>query len=68
MNMKNAAILLIFLLAVMGLIIGVYYSEVDNIEKTSQKSKTVIEESNGTLTFSLEKTSENSDLIDKYFT
>lgn len=68
MNMKNAAILLIFLLAVMGLIIGVYYSEVDNIEKTSQKSKTVIEESNGTLTFSLEKTSENNDLIDKYFT
>lgn len=42
MNMKNATILLIFLLAVIGLIIGVYYTEADNIEKTSQNDENLI--------------------------
>ena len=65
--MKNTAILLIFLLAILGLIIGVYYTELDNIEKAPQNSWEILrEENNGILTVTLEKKEEN--YIDKYLT
>ncbi len=68
MNMKNATILLIFLLAVVGLIIGVYYTEVDNIEKTPQNNDDlIIEDSNGEITITLQ-TKENESFLDKFLT
>ena len=67
MNMKNTAILLIFLLSILGLIIGIYYSE-DISSENSHKSnyERVYEDSNDVLTITLEK-KENNDLS-KYFT
>ncbi|WP_405268796.1 hypothetical protein [Methanobrevibacter sp.] len=67
MNMKNTAILLIFLLAVLGLIMGVCYTEADNIEKTSNDTEEVVlEDSNGTITITLEPKEKNQSLIDKF--
>ena len=69
MNMKNTVILLLFLLSIVGLIIGVYYTEIDNIEKTPQNSWEILhEENNGILTITLEKKEENESYIDKYLT
>ncbi len=67
MNMKNTVILLIFLLSILGLIIGIYYSE-DISSENSHKSnyERVYEDSNDVLTITLEK-KENNDLS-KYFT
>ncbi|WP_458406289.1 hypothetical protein [Methanobrevibacter sp.] len=67
MNLKNTVILLIFLLSILGLIIGIYYSEdikTDN-SHTSQWKRTY-EEYDSVLTVTLEK-KENNDLS-KYFT
>lgn len=69
MNMKNATILLIFLLAVLGLILGVYFTEVDNIEKTSYNNeKSVDEDSNGVVTVTLEPDQKNESSLDRFFT
>ncbi len=69
MNMKDTVILLIFLLAIVGLIIGVYYTEVENIEKTSKDNeKLIYEDSNGVITITLEELERNDSFIDKYLT
>ncbi len=69
MNMKDTVILLIFLLAIVGLIIGVYYTEVENIEKTSKDNeKLIYEGSNGVITITLEELERNDSFIDKYLT
>jgi hypothetical protein len=69
MNMKDTVILLIFLLAIVGLIIGVYYTEVENIEKTSKDNeKLIYEGSNGAITITLEELERNDSFIDKYLT
>ena len=69
MNMKNATILLIFLLAVLGLILGVYYTEVANIEKTSNDNEqSVDEDPNGVVTVTLEPDQKNESSLDRYFT
>ena len=69
MNMKNTLILLIFLLSVVGLIIGVYYTELDNVEKTPHHSwERLYEENNGVLTVTLEKKEKNESFMDKYLT
>lgn len=69
MNMKNAAILLIFLLCILGLIIGVYYTETDESSAGQNKNKEVIhEDSSGTITISLEPTAKNESGPSKYFT
>ena len=68
MNMKNTAILLIFLLAIIGLIMGVYYTEADNIEKTSSDNEELVfEDSNGTITITLEPNEKNESFVDKFF-
>lgn len=67
MNMKNTAILLLFLLSILGLIIGIYYSEdisSENYHKSSYEK--IYEESDGVLTITLEK-KENKDLS-RFFT
>lgn len=67
MNMKNTVILLIFLLSVIGLIIGVYYAEVVNKDNSNDESLfEVYEDSNGVITITYEE-KENRDLS-KYFT
>ena len=67
MNMKNTVILLIFLLSVVGLIIGVYYAEVVNKDNSNDESLfEVYEDSDGVVTITYEK-KESKDLS-KYFT
>ena len=56
MNMKNTAILLIFLLCVLGLMMGVYFTE--SSEPTlniSDYDEIIQEDSNGKITIHLEK-------------
>ena len=66
MNMKNTVILLIFLLAILGLIIGIYYTEEASINKYNNRSyEKVHEDSDGILTIEPEK--EKNELSD-YFT
>ena len=60
MNMKNTVILLIFLLSILGLIIGVYYSEdldSENYHKSSWEK--IYEENDGVITITLEKKEKN---------
>ena len=60
MNMKNTVILLIFLLAVVGLIIGIYYTEEASMAKNSENSyEKVYEDADGVLTITLEKKEKN---------
>jgi hypothetical protein len=69
MNMKNTAILLIFLLAILGLIMGVYYTEAENIDKTSNDNEEfVFEDSNGTITITLDPNEKNESFVNKFFT
>ena len=61
MNLKDTMILLIFLLAIVGLIVGIYYSEDVSSESTHHSShKRVYEEENGVLTVTLEKKNDNN--------
>ena len=67
MNMKNTVILLIFLLSVVGLIIGVYYTEVTNNDDSQDTSLfEVNEDSDGVVTITYEKKEKND--LSKYFT
>lgn len=69
MNMKNTVILLIFLLAVAGLIIGVYYTEEANFEKNPQKSSELLyEDSDGVITVSFEKNENDNRYLADFFT
>ena len=69
MNMKNTTIFLIFLLCILGLMIGVYQTEVNDSSANLVNHEEVInEDSNGTITIHLELKEKNeSDLI-KFFT
>ena len=53
MDMKNAVILLIFLLSILGLIIGVYYS--DDVNSNSTSFKRLYNNTDGMKTITLEK-------------
>ena len=67
MNMKNTVILLIFLLSVVGLIIGIYYTEVTNNDNPKDtRLFEVYEDSDGVVTITYE-VKENNDLS-KYLT
>lgn len=60
MNMKNTVILLIFLLSILGLIIGVHYTEDINSDNSQDGDLgEVNEDSNGVLTIALEKKEKN---------
>lgn len=66
MNTKNTLILLIFLLSVMGLIMGVYYTESAEAENANAGSEEkVFEDPNGTIIITLEK---NENFLDGFFT
>ena len=69
MDMKNATILLIFLLCILGLIVGVYYTEASESTINPNDYEEVIhEDSNGTITidFVLKEKSESD--LSKFFT
>jgi hypothetical protein len=67
MNIKDTAILLLFLLCITGLIIGVHYSEVSEIKKVSKYEKTVKEE-DGIITVSLDKIEKEEKVLKRLFT
>lgn len=67
MNLKNTTILLILLLAIMGLLIGIYYTEADNIEKTSENSEdTLFEDSNDIITINVQPKGKNESVLDNF--
>ncbi|MBR6993030.1 hypothetical protein [Methanobrevibacter sp.] len=69
MKMKDATILLIFLLAILGLIIGVCYTEAEDIEKPSNDNDEIAFEGSGDeITITLEPKEKNESIIDKLFT
>ncbi|WP_406534308.1 hypothetical protein [Methanobrevibacter sp.] len=69
MNMKNTVILLIFLLSILGLIIGVYYSEDIGSDSTSQNNQEIVyEDANGIITITLKENEKNESFLDKFFT
>lgn len=62
MNMKNTVILLIFLLSVLGLIIGVHYTEdVNSDDSLNNDFDSINEDTDNDITVTLEK-KENIDL------
>ncbi|MDO5814312.1 MAG: hypothetical protein Q4Q18_01640 [Methanobrevibacter sp.] len=67
MNMKNTVILLIFLLAVLGLIIGVHYSEDADMPDTQDNDLNSIDEDiDSDMTITLNE-NQNNELIE-FFT
>ena len=67
MNMKDATILLIFFLAILGLMVGVYCSEdVSSSDSSDYKWQRIYEDNDGIFTVSLEKMKIES--LDKFFT
>lgn len=69
MDMKNATILLIFLLCVLGLIIGVYYTEASESTINPNDYEEVIhEDSNGTITINFVLKEKNESDLSKFFT
>ena len=67
MNMKDTLLLLIFLFSIIGLIIGIYYSEDISSENSHKGSyERIYEDSDGVLTITLEKNEKND--YSKFFT
>ena len=67
MNMKDTVILLMFLICILGLIIGVHYTEeIDNNNSIKNKSEVIYEDSNGVITISLEEKDNN--VLHQFFT
>lgn len=69
MDMKNATILLIFLLCILGLIVGVYYTEAsESTVNLDDYNEVIHEDPNGTITIDLELKENNENGLDKFFT
>ena len=69
MDMKNTTILLIFLLCIMGLMIGVYQTESsDSSINLDDYEEVVQEDSNGTITIDLVLKQNNESSPNKLFT
>ena len=68
MNLKNTVILLVFLICILGLIIGVYYTELDeSTQKVTKYEKTVTEE-NGIVQISIDKIEHDEKTVNAIFT
>ena len=68
MNLKNTVILLLFLICILGLIIGVYYTELDeSTQKVTKYEKTVTEE-NGIVQISIDKIKHDEKTVNAIFT
>ena len=60
MNMKNTVILLIFLLSILGLIMGVHFTEDPNSTATSDNnSDSINHDSNSSMTFTITNNENN---------
>ncbi len=69
MDMKNTTILLIFLLCVLGLIVGVYYTEASESNVNPDDYEEVIhEDPNGTITIQIVSKEKNESDLSKFFT
>ena len=55
MNMKNTVILLMFLLCILGLIIGVHYTELDESTQKMTGYEKTVKEDNGSIHISPDK-------------
>ena len=67
--MKNTVILLILLLSILGLIIGVYYTEDITSDSSPQDDwKIVSEDNNGIITITLTENDKNESGLEKFFT
>ena len=68
MNLKNTVILLLFLICILGLIIGVYYTALDeSTQKVTKYEKTVTEE-NGIVQISIDKIEHDEKTVNAIFT
>lgn len=68
MNLKNTVILLLFLICILGLIIGVYYTELDeSTQKITKYEKTVTEE-DGIVQISMDRIENNEKTVNAIFT
>ncbi|MBQ2654115.1 MAG: hypothetical protein IJF83_14145 [Methanobrevibacter sp.] len=68
MDMKNTTILLIILLCILGLIVGVYYTEAsESTVNPDDYDEVIHEDSNGTITIKLQLKGNESSL-DNFFT
>lgn len=69
MDMKNTTILLIFLLCILGLMVGVCYTESSEPAKSQKEYNEIIkEDSNGTITINLEKKDNEKNFINRILT
>nr|WP_295162415.1 hypothetical protein [uncultured Methanobrevibacter sp.] len=69
MDMKNTTILLIFLLCILGLMIGVYQTEgSDDAVNLDNYEEVVLEDSNGTIIINLEPIEKNESFLNRLFT
>ena len=69
MDMKNTAILLMLLLCILGLMVGVHYTNTsDSFKEPDAYEEVIHEDSNGTITITLELTEKNESVLDKFFT
>lgn len=67
--MKNTTILLIFLLCILGLMIGVYQTEgSDDAVNLDNYEEVVLEDSNGTITIQLEPIEKTESFLNRLFT
>lgn len=68
MDMKNTSILLIFLLCVLGLAVGIYYTETsESAHDIAYYEEVVHVDSNGTITISIESNDTAGELME-FFT
>jgi hypothetical protein len=68
MNMKNTVILLLFLLCVLGLILGVYYTELNESTAKVTKYEKTVHEDDGIITVSLDKIIIEEKVLSRFFT
>lgn len=69
MDMKNTAILLIFLLCILGLMVGAYCTDVsEGAVNLDEYDEVIHEDSNGTITINLELKEKNENILDKLYT
>ena len=65
MDMKNAVILLIFLLSILGLIIGVHYTADDTADASQNSDDIGLKSENNSIILHLQKKENDSSLIDR---
>ena len=69
MNMKNTVILLIFLLSILGLIIGVCYTEAADSDSAPQNSwERIYEDNDGIMTITLTENETKESNLNNFFT